>query len=83
MTVLTALFPEGAFYGQGSHVNVTTDDSAVAEKNGFQRVWPTTKLYFCIFHFLQSMWRWILSTDNKIQKDERYQVRKLVPVCKN
>ena len=47
MTVLTALFPEGAFYGQGSPVNVITDDSA-AEKDGLRRVWPTTKLYMCI-----------------------------------
>ena len=81
MTVLTGLFPDGAFYGQGSPANVITDDSA-AEKDGLRRVWPSTKLYLCIFHFLQSMWRWLLSNDNKIHKDERQylmnQVRKLV-----
>ena len=55
MTVLTSLFPKGAFYGQGSPANVITDDSA-AERDGLRRVWPSTKLYFCIFHFLQSMW---------------------------
>ena len=54
MTVLMGLFPDGAFYGQGSPVNVITDDSA-AEKDGLRRVWPSTKLYLCIFHFLQSM----------------------------
>ena len=81
MTVLTGLFPDGAFYGQGSPANVITDDSA-AEKDGLRRVWPSTKLYLCIFHFLQSMWRWLLNNDNKIHKDERQylmnQVRKLV-----
>ena len=81
MTVLIGLFPDGAFYGQGSPANVITDDSA-AEKDGLRKVWPTTKLYLCIFHFLQSMWRWLLSTDNKIHKDKRQylmnQVWKLV-----
>ena len=81
MTVLTGLFPDGAFYGQGSPANVITDDSA-AERDGLRRVWPSTKLYLCIFHFLQSIWRWLLHTDNKIHKDERQylmnQVRKLV-----
>ena len=70
MTVLTGLFPDRAFYGQSSPANVITDDSA-AEKDGLRRVWPSTKLYWCIFHFLQSMWQWLLSTDNKIHKDER------------
>ena len=35
MTVLTALFPEGTFYGQGSPENVISDDLA-AEKDGFK-----------------------------------------------
>ena len=81
MNVLSILFPEEAFYGQGSPANVITDDSA-AKRDGLQRVWPNTKLFLCIFHFLQSMWRWLLSTDNKIHKDDRQflmnQVRKLV-----
>ena len=81
MTVLTSPFPKGAFYGQGSSVNVITEDST-AERDGLRRVWPSTKLHLCIFHFLQSMWRWLLSTDNKIHKDERQyllnQVYKLV-----
>ena len=81
MTVLTALFPDGPFYGQGSPANVITDDSA-AERDGLRKVWANSKLFLCIFHFLQSMWRWLLSADNKIPKDERQylmnQVRKLV-----
>ena len=67
MTVLTGLFPDGAFYGQDSPANVITDDSAT-EKDGLRRVWPSTKLYLCIFHFLQSMWRWLLNNDNKVHK---------------
>ena len=81
MTVLMGLFPDGAFYGQGSPANVVIDDSA-AEKDGLRRVCPSIKLYLCIFHFLQSMGRWLLSNDNKIHKEERQylmnQVRKLV-----
>ena len=81
MTVLMGLFPDGAFYGQGSPANVVIDDSA-AEKDGLRRVCPSTKLYLCIFHFLQSMGRWLLSNNNKIHKEERQylmnQVRKLV-----
>ena len=81
MVVLKGLFPDGSFYGQGSPANIITDDSA-AEKDGLKRVWPNAKLFLCVFHFLQSMWRWLLSTDNRIQKDDRQylmnMVRKLV-----
>ena len=48
MTVLTGLFPDGAFYGQGSPANVITDDSA-AERDGLRRVWPSTKLICAYF----------------------------------
>ena len=48
MTILTGIFPEGAFCGQGRPANVIADDSA-AEKDGLQRVWPNTNLFLCAF----------------------------------
>lgn len=60
MTHLKKLFPTGSFYGKGCPENIITDDS-LAEREGLQDAWPESTLYLCIFHFLQSMWRWLLS----------------------
>ena len=48
MTVLTALFPVGAFYGQGSPANVITDDSAAVKRTGFKE-YGLTPIYSCAY----------------------------------
>ena len=70
MCALKRLFPERSFYGEGSPENVITDDSS-AEREGLKNTWPAAKLYLCVFHFLQSMWRWLTCSQNGIVRDER------------
>ena len=64
MTHLNKLFPTDSFYGRGSPENIITDDS-LAEREGLQEMWPNSNLHLCIFHFLQSMWRWLISNTNE------------------
>ena len=78
MTHLNKLFPTDSFYGKGSPENIITDDS-LAERDGLQETWPESTLYLCIFHFLQSMWRWLLTNTNESHRQLLMQlVRDLV-----
>ena len=84
MTALKGLFPNTAFYGKDYPENIIIDDS-LAERDGLRQTWPSSNIFLCTFHFLQSMWRWLLCSKNCIHKDERQYlmnlVRKLV-LCK-
>lgn len=77
LSVLEGLLPKCCFYGQGSPENIMTDDSS-AEREGLHRMWPSSKLYLCIFHFLQSMWRWLLCKNNDISQHDRQSLMALV-----
>ena len=77
MSTLGELLPEQSFFGKGSPSNIITDDS-IAERDGLHRTWPTATLYLCIFHFLQTMWRWLWNSNNKVQKDDRQYLMKLI-----
>ena len=79
MSTLQELFPKCAFHGKGSPANIILDDSS-AEKEGLHVTWPLAKLYLCIFHFLQSMWRWLCNGNNGIAKDDRQHLMQCV--CK-
>ena len=72
MCALKGLFPPKSFYGESCPENIITDDSS-AERDGFKNAWPTATLYLCVFHFLQSMWRWLTCAKNGIPKsDQQY-----------
>lgn len=73
LSILSGLFPKCSFYGQGSPDNVITDDSS-AERDALRRTWPN----LCIFHFLQSMWRWLLCSNNGIDMGDRQHLMKWV-----
>jgi len=81
MTKLNDLFPKQAFYGNDHPMNIMIDDSS-AERDGLHQTWPSSNIFLCTFHFLQSMWRWLLCSKNGIHKDDRQFlmnfVRKLV-----
>ena len=81
MCALKGVFPNQAFYGQNYPNNIITDDSS-SERDGLKNTWPTATLYLCVFHFLQSMWRWLTCAKNCIDKNDRQHlmqcVRKLV-----
>ena len=77
MTHLQSLFPKGSFYDKGSPDNIITDD-AQGERDGLRRTWPNATLYLCVFHFLQSMWRWLLHSNNKINIQHRQLLMQLL-----
>ena len=77
MTALKGLFPNAAFYGSGCPANIIIDDS-LAEQDGLRQTWPSSNIFLCTFHFLQSMWRWLLCSKNSIHKDERQYLMNLV-----
>ena len=77
MSALTELFPECSFYGNGSPMNIMIDDSS-AERDALHRLWPNSNIHMCIFHFLQSVWRWLLNNRNGIDSDERQALMNLV-----
>jgi hypothetical protein len=40
--------------------------------------WSSTKLLLCVFHFLQSTWRWLWDSKNKIELCDRKPLMKLM-----
>lgn len=48
---------------------VITDDSS-AERNALRAVWPSASLLLCIYHVLQSEWRWLLSHEKQDIRQE-------------
>ena len=77
MTALKEVFPKSAFYQKGYPANIIIDDSS-AEREGLKKTWPDTTIYMCTFHFLQSLWRWLLCSKNNIHRDERQYLMNLV-----
>ena len=77
MTHLKSLFPKCSFYGKGSLNNIITDDSQ-AERSGLRRTWPNASMYLCVFHFLPTMWRWLLNSSNKILVQHRQHLMQLM-----
>ena len=70
MTALRELFPKSAFYRNGYPANIIIDDSS-AEREGLKQTWPGATISMCTFHFLRSMWQWLLCSKNGIHKDGR------------
>ncbi len=77
MTHLKSIFPKCSFYGKGSPQNITTDDSQ-AGRSGLKKTWPNTSLYLCVFHFLQTMWRWLLHSNNGIHIQHQQHLMQLI-----
>jgi SWIM zinc finger len=64
-----ALGPAG-FQGKGHPMSFRIDDSK-AEFNALKSTWPQSVILLCIFHLLQSVWRWLWDSSNKILKEDR------------
>ena len=72
MKALQSVIPINGFGGKGSTAGpdvILTEDST-AEREGLREVWPNSILLLCIFHFLQSTWRWLCSGQNQIAKND-------------
>ncbi|CAG8545287.1 5973_t:CDS:2, partial [Scutellospora calospora] len=70
---LKTILPKKAFYNRGPEVGpsiIITDDS-YAERNVLRHCWNQAKIFLCVFHILQSFWRWLWNTSHHIHKDDR------------
>lgn len=74
--ILSTLGKE-AFFGKGFPRVIVTDDSS-AERNALRTVFPKATLFLCIFHFCQSIWRWLWNSDQNIHKEHRPLLMQLV-----
>lgn len=57
---------KNAFSGQG-YPSLFLTDNINEEINALKIVWPQSRSLLCIFHVLQSVWRWL---KNNIKKEE-------------
>jgi len=63
-------FGDDGFGGQQFPKIFMTDDSE-AERQALKTVWPDSKQLLCRFHVCQSIWRWLWSNENNIEKSDR------------
>ena len=57
---MKAMLPKEAFYKRGQlgpHIFMTDDDDALI--NALNIVWPEAKTILCVWHILQSTYRWV------------------------
>ena len=54
-------------------------DNCTPERKALAAVWPDAKQLLCVFHVLQQVWRWLLSSKNGVSKSDR---RGLMAVAK-
>ncbi|XP_050295894.1 uncharacterized protein LOC126735849 isoform X2 [Anthonomus grandis grandis] len=58
------------FYGSGYPSVIMTDDST-AERNALQKAFTNSALLLCLFHVMQTVWRWLWNSEHKIAKEDR------------
>ena len=73
LTALCHILPKCAFFGRGPSLGpltLLTDDCA-SELIALKSTWPQAELHLCVFHFLQSTWRWLWSSNSGICGTDR------------
>ncbi|KAL3189141.1 hypothetical protein MRX96_003276 [Rhipicephalus microplus] len=46
-------------------------DNSSAEKAALQQTWPSARQLLCHFHVAQAEWRWLTTSHNSVDKDQR------------
>ncbi|KAL3236778.1 hypothetical protein MRX96_022189 [Rhipicephalus microplus] len=46
-------------------------DNSSAEKAALQQTWPSARQLLCNFHVAQAEWRWLTTSHNSVDKDQR------------
>ncbi|KAL3199854.1 hypothetical protein MRX96_043740 [Rhipicephalus microplus] len=46
-------------------------DNSNAEKAALQQIWPSARQLLCHFHVAQAEWRWLTTSHNSVDKDQR------------
>ena len=62
-----------AFYGKGTPQCFMTDNCD-AERKALAATWPEARLFLCIFHLLQQVWRWLLDSKHAVRKEHRQEL---------
>ena len=70
---LSNIMPDCAFFGRGKAVGPLTflTDDCASERKALKLTWPQAQLHRCVFHFLQSMWRWLWSSKSLVSSKDR------------
>ncbi|KAL3183302.1 hypothetical protein MRX96_000281 [Rhipicephalus microplus] len=50
---------------------VPMSDESSAEKAALQQTWPSARQLLCHFHVAQAEWRWLTTSHNSVDKDQR------------
>ncbi|XP_049834810.1 uncharacterized protein LOC126278611 isoform X2 [Schistocerca gregaria] len=59
------------FWGNINGPSVFLTDDSQSEQNAIRRCFPNTKTLLCIFHVLQTVWRWLLKAKNAIPQQKQ------------
>ncbi len=66
-----SLLDEDSFCGQGSPAVCITDDCST-ERNSLRVNFPDTTLLLCVFRMLQACWKFLVSANSSIRKEDQY-----------
>ena len=71
---LRDILPDQAFFARGQRLGPLTflTDDCSSERKALKATWPQAQLHLCVFHFLQSMWRWLWNAKSGVtESDDR------------
>ena len=53
-------------------------DDCEAERNALKLVWPESVQLLCIFHYLQSWWKWLWDSNHGIADQDRQPIMQVI-----
>lgn len=62
---------EKIFFKSTSGPTVFVTDDSLSEHMAINETWPHSKIFLCIFHVLQSVWRWLVKTKNSVPESKQ------------
>ena len=76
---LRTLFPSNAFFGRGGRgPQMYITDDCVAEKKALKSIWPESVQFLCIFHYLQSWWKWLWDSNHGVANEDRQPIMQII-----
>ena len=76
---LRTLMPNNVFFGRGSKgPQMFITDDCEAERNALKSVWPESVQLLCIFHYLQSWWKWLWDSNHGIADQDRQPIMQVI-----
>lgn len=71
--LILILISDYAFFDNGPVKGpmVIMTDNCDELKDALHAVWPSSKLFLCVFHLMQQVWRWLFDRKNGILQADR------------